>query len=134
MNPEIHTHHPVYAGGLLLLIAAPVHILVPQEVSIGLAAITLSLIGGAYIGFGAQANDLKTMVMELVVACLFGLAALTGLFWHWSAIPLGLAVHAIWDLLHHRPDFGAQVPQWYIPLCVVFDLSAALLLVILYAT
>ena len=93
----------------------------------------LSLIGGAYIGFGAQANDGKTLALELVVAVLFGAAALTGLLWHWISIPVGLALHAIWDLLHHRRIVGARVPHWYIPFCVVFDISAAFFLVILYA-
>ncbi|EPX77564.1 hypothetical protein thalar_03289 [Litoreibacter arenae DSM 19593] len=105
----------------------------PQDVSIALAAVSLSLIGGAYIGFGARSDSFPAFAMELVVASMFGMAALTGLFLHWSAIPIGLTLHAVWDLLHHNPRFGATVPRWYIPLCIVFDLAAALFFIILYA-
>lgn len=133
MESGFHVRRPAILGGLLFIVAAPVHLVVVQDVSIAISAITLSMIGGAYIGFGAQANDGKTLALELVVAVLFGAAALAGLLWHWIAIPLGLASHAIWDLLHLRPIVGARVPHWYIPLCVVFDVSAALFLVMLYA-
>ena len=133
MKTELEVRHPAYVGGLLFLVTAPIHLFVTHEVSVVVAAVTLSLIAGAYIGFGAQANNLQTMLTELLVACFFGLVALAGLLWHWGAIPFGLAMHALWDLLHHRPTFGARVPHWYIPFCVVYDLAAALFFVVLYA-
>ena len=132
MQEKLQIRRPAIAGGLLFIATAPVHFIVDQDVSIAIAAVTLSLIGGAYIGFGAQANELRTMILELLFAAFFGLAALTGLMWHWAAIPFGLAIHAGWDLLHHKPLFGASVPRCYIPFCVVYDLSAALFLVFLY--
>ncbi|KQI67676.1 hypothetical protein AN189_14160 [Loktanella sp. 3ANDIMAR09] len=133
MESEFHVRRPALLGGLLFIVSAPVHFVVTQDVSIAIAAVTLGMIGGAYIGFGAQANDSKTLALELLVAVLFGMAALAGLLWHWIAIPLGLALHAIWDLLHHKPIVGARVPRWYIPFCVIYDLSAAIFLVMLYA-
>ncbi|PXW67218.1 hypothetical protein C7964_10848 [Loktanella sp. PT4BL] len=133
MESEFHVRRPALLGGLLFIVSAPVHFVVTQDVSIAIAAVTLGMIGGAYIGFGAQASDSKTLALELLVAVLFGMAALAGLLWHWIAIPLGLALHAIWDLLHHKPIVGARVPRWYIPFCVIYDLSAAFFLVMLYA-
>ena len=133
MDTELNVRHPAPIGGLLFLISAPVHLFLPQEPSIALSAVTLSLIGGAYIGFGARSEQLSAMALEFLVACLFGLTALAGLLWHWSAIPIGLAAHAVWDLMHQNPSFGAKVPRWYIPLCVVYDLAAALFLVVIYA-
>ena len=59
---------PAAVGAVLLLIAA----------------ITLALIGGAYFGFGATANSLKTFCAELAVAVLFAATALrdcSGLLW-----------------------------------------------------
>ncbi len=70
MESELNVHHPAFFGGFLFIISAPVHFIVPQDVSIVIAAVTLSLIGDAYIGFEAQANDLRTMVLELLVAAL----------------------------------------------------------------
>ena len=119
-------------GALLFLISTPIHLFLSQETSIAVSAITLSLIGGAYIGFGARSENLNAMALELFVAFLFGVTALAGLLWHWSAIPVGLVAHAIWDLMHHNSSFGAKVPKWYIPLCVVYDLAAALFLAVIY--
>ena len=42
------------------------------------------------------------------------------------------SAHAVWDLLHHNGAFGAPVPKWYIPFCVVFDLLAAAFFLVLY--
>lgn len=124
--------YPTIVGGALFIPTVPLHLLLPQSTSIAVAAITLALIGGAYIGFGATASSSRVFFMEMMVAGLFGTAALAGLLWHWSAIPVGLALHALWDLAHHNGLFGAPVPKWYIPFCVVIDLAAAVFLVILY--
>ncbi|QEE34618.1 hypothetical protein FTO60_02170 [Octadecabacter sp. SW4] len=126
-------NRPTFVGGALFAVTVPFHLLLPQDYSITLAAVTLALIGGAYIGFGAGADNFTTFSMELAVACLFGVAALVGIWWHWSALPIGLAAHAFWDMAHHNGTFGAPVPRWYIPLCVIFDLAAAAFLVVLYA-
>ena len=133
MTFAVHIDRPIVIGGSLFIIFAPVHIFLSEEESIVLAAVTLSLIGGAYIGFGAQLNNLKTMLTELFVACLFGVAAFAGVFLRRSIIPLALTLHAGWDMLHHNQKLGARVPNWYIPFCVVFDLAAALFLLVLYA-
>jgi hypothetical protein len=45
--------------------------------------------------------------------------------------PLGLALHALWDILHHKSRRLASVPNW-IPFCVSFDLLAAAFFIQLY--
>jgi hypothetical protein len=49
-------------------------------------------------------------------------------------LALGLALHGIWDLLHH-PDctiVGTQgVPAWYVPFCAVYDFSAAVAILLI---
>lgn len=125
---------PGAAGAGLFLLTVPIHRAVPETVSIAIASVTLALIGGAYIGFGALAGTWRDLGLEFAVAVLFGLAALAGLIWHWSAIPAALLIHALWDLAHHRGRFGAPVPAWYIPFCVAFDLGAAGVFTLLYAT
>lgn len=131
MNQPI-VNRPGLVAGSLLAITVPIHLLLPQSGSVALAAVTLFLIGGAYIGFGARSENFSTFAIELAVASLFGMAAFLGLLWHWSALAIGLAAHAAWDLAHHNGLLGAPVPRWYIPMCVFFDLAAALFLVILY--
>ena len=111
---------------------APVHMFLEPDASITVAAVTLALIGGAYIGFGAADGRSRMFWSELGIAILFGAAAVLGLLWHWSALPLGLALHALWDLLHHNSRKLARIPEWYIPLCVVYDLLAAAFLILLF--
>lgn len=123
---------PLLLGGGLFIVSAPLHLVVARDVSVAIAAITLALIGGAYIGFAARSASQKVFWGELLVAVGFGLAALAGLFWSPLAIGIGLILHAGWDLLHHRPGFGAGVPGWYIPFCVAFDVIAGVFLVALY--
>ena len=123
---------PSAVGAGLFVVTAPIHLLVPQEISVAVASVTLALIGGADIGFGATSRSLRTFWSELGVAVLFGLAALAGMLWNPLALPAGLAAHAGWDLLHHGGRVGAPVPRWYIPFCVVFDLLAAGFLLALY--
>ncbi|MSU90606.1 hypothetical protein GE300_13440 [Rhodobacteraceae bacterium 2CG4] len=121
-------------GAVLFLVFAPVHLMVAQDVSVAIAAVTLALIGGAYVGFGAASDSRTAFWLELAVAVLYGLTAVLGLLWHPMALPAGLAAHALWDLAHHNGLFGARVPRWYIPFCVVFDLLAAAFLFVLYLT
>lgn len=106
MNQPI-VNRPGLVAGSLFVITVPIHLRLPQSESIALSAVTLSLIGGAHIGFGARAEKFSTFA-------------------------IGLAAHAVWDLAHHNGLFGAPVPRWYIPMCVLFYLAAALFLVILY--
>ncbi|WP_424972943.1 DUF6010 family protein [Dinoroseobacter sp. S76] len=123
---------PTWLGLTLFGLTLPAHLFVEQDSSLVLAAITLALIGGAYIGFGAADGRRSVFWSELAVALVFGAAAVAGLLWHWAALSLGLTLHALWDLAHHNARRLAWVPRWYIPFCVVFDLMAAAFLVLLY--
>ena len=125
-------HRPAWVGAGLFGITAPLHLFLEPNASVAVAAVTLALIGGAYIGFGAADGKARVFWSELAVAILFGTAAVLGMLWHWLALPLGLALHALWDLLHHKPNKLARIPGWYIPLCVVYDLLAASFLILLY--
>lgn len=124
---------PYLAGSVLFLATVPVHLLVSEAVSIAFAAVTLAVIAGAYLGFGSADGRRHVFFLEFAVAVAFALAAFAGLIWSPLAIPAALALHAIWDVLHHDGIFGARVPSWYVPLCVVFDLAAALFLFLLYS-
>lgn len=138
LDPGHHTKStdrvraPAWIGAGLFFATAPVHFVLSTEMSVIVAAVTLALIGGAYIGFGAVDGRPRVFWAELCVAVLFGLAAVLGILWHWSALPIALALHAGWDILHHSSRRLARIPGWYIPLCIVYDLSVAAFLVLLY--
>lgn len=128
----VFVHRPAWVGAGLFGITGPLHLFLEPNASVAVAAITLALIGGAYIGFGAADGKARVFWSELAVAILFGTAAVLGMLWHWLALPLGLALHALWDLLHYKPNKLARITGWYIPLCVVYDLLAASFLILLY--
>ena len=125
-------HSPVGFGVALFSVTAPIHLLINTETSIAIAAMILALIGGAYIGFAVADGRRDVFWSELAVALLFGAAAVLGILWHWVALPIGLALHAGWDLLHHYSHRLARIPKWYVPFCVVYDLLAAGFLILLY--
>ena len=123
---------PAWVGAGLFGITAPLHLFLELNASVAVAAVTLALIGGAYIGFGAADGRARVFWSELGAAILFGTAAVLRLLWHWFALPLGLALHALWNLAHHNSRRLARIPGWYIPLCIVYDLLAAFFLILLY--
>jgi len=123
---------PVIFGSALVAVMLPVHLLVPEPVSVKLAALTLGLIAGAYIGFAAADGRLRVIVTELAVACLFALGGLVGLLGQPLAIPAAIFLHAGWDLVHHQNRVGARIPQWYIPFCVIIDIVVGVVLFAYY--
>ncbi len=123
---------PILLGLALVAVILPVHFLVSEEMSIRIAALTLALIAGAYIGFAAADGRFSVLMLELVGSTIYAGAALAGLLWSPVLIPVGIMAHAIWDFLHHNHFFGARIPQWYIPLCVAVDVPVGLVLLALY--
>ena len=123
---------PSGMGAGLFGIAAPLHLFPDLHTSSAVSAITLALIGGAYIGFSAADGRPRVFLSELGVAILFGTAALLALLRQWIALTLGLAFHALWYLLQRNLRKLARVPESYIPLCIVYDLLAASFLILLY--
>ena len=122
----------IILGSTMIAMTLPIHFFVPHELSVQIAAITLAIIAGAYIGFAAHDGRLSVLVTELVGSALFGLAALIGLTVSALAIPLEIMAHAGWDLLHHNNFMGAPVPQWYIPFCMIVDVFFGGVLLWLY--
>lgn len=59
---------PVWVGVLFVLLTMPAHLFLDEKSSIALASITLALIGGAYIGFGAADGRARVFWAELAVA------------------------------------------------------------------
>lgn len=126
-------HRPIWLGAGLGILLVPLHFLVPSDLSLQIAALLLCVIAGAYIGFAAADGRPGAMVTEFAGAGLFGAAGLAGLNGYPLAIPIAIMAHAGWDWLHHT-TFGARVPGWYIPFCVVVDLLVGGALLALYLT
>lgn len=122
----------VLLSALVLGIAIPAHLLLSEEIGTLVIALAIAIIAGAYIGFGVSDGRSGVLIMEFIVAVLFGVMALLGILWspYWFAV--ALFTHGLWDLAHHNSSFGANVPRWYIPFCVVIDWIAAIGLILLF--
>lgn len=124
------SHHPVQAGLVLGLLPLPLHLLLPLALSHQLAALTLVLIAGVYMGYAFKDGRTKAILTELVTALAFTAAAWAGLNGAPMVIVAALALHGLWDSLHHSL-IDTAIPRWYIPFCATVDwLMAASLLAI----
>ena len=131
---QIHTFSSrIFLSAIVLGVAIPAHLILPDDISRLTIAISIAIIAGAYIGFGANDGRPWMFPTELCIAALFGVMALLGVIWSPYMFVAALFLHGVWDLIHHNGLFGAKVPHWYIPFCVVIDWVAAAGLFILFA-
>jgi hypothetical protein len=129
-NQHILARVPRTSGLILGILPLPLHIFIPVQLSYELAAITLVLIAGVYVGYAFQDGRSKTILVELSGAAAFAGAAWLGLNGYPMVIVVALAAHGFWDLLH-RNLITTDVPRWYIPFCAMFDwvMAAGLFLI-----
>lgn len=105
-----------------------------ERIAVEVTAATVAMVYGVYAGFAIKSGQLKDLAFEggfiLVGLASVVLGLETGS--HWLAV--GLLLHGVWDLLHHpahKIAGTAGVPAWYIPFCAVYDISAAIAIVLL---
>lgn len=72
----------LWLGLMLVGIMLPSHVVVPMILSVQIVAVTLAIIGGAYISIAAVDGSPKALVNELVGAAIFESEAVIGLR-HW---------------------------------------------------
>lgn len=107
-------------GGWLALATLPLHALLPQRLSVVLAALMLAAIGAIYVGFALRDGRTRAMATEIIVAALFLGAAAIGLTVDPWVIPAAYFAHGLWDAAHHR-HVDTAMPRWYIPFCALYD-------------
>src|SRR3954469_135896 len=108
-----HTHvmatHPLFTGSGLAVLSLPLHLFLPAQTSALLAALTLALIAGVYLGFAFVDGRLSVMTTELVVALAFTGAALVAAM-SWPAwVAVGIAAHG--TVLHG----SGSLAHWPLP-------------------
>jgi len=119
---------PVRSEVVLGFVPLPVHFFLSLEHSHQLAALTLVLISGVYLGYAFKDGRPRVIATELPAALGFAGAAWLGLNGFAALIIVALVVHGVWGLLHHNL-MKADLPRWYIPFCAAIDwgLAACLL-------
>jgi chromate transport protein ChrA len=110
--------------GLMVLTVILVQFLTYHQV-IELFAMAMVLIGSVYLGFGFKEKRIRFRNIEIASAVFFVIFALFGLWMSPWFIVAGLLLHGFWDLLHHQESNMTKIPEWYIPLCIIYDWAAA---------
>jgi hypothetical protein len=98
----------------------------------------LIVIATYYLLFAAMAQSTDALVAETFPVLLFATAAAVGFRNTRWIVVAALALHGIFDLLHHTVITNPGVPAWWPGFCLAYDLAAAaylaLLLVVRRAT
>ncbi|KEJ91040.1 DUF6010 family protein [Sulfitobacter donghicola] len=132
MNKQSHIFEriPLTSGLLLGVLPLPIHVFIPIQLSYELAAITLVLIAGIYIGYAFKDGRPNTVFLEFSVALAFAATAWVGMNGYPFMIIGALVAHGFWDLLHLKL-IKTDVPRWYIRFCVICDwvMAASLTLI-----
>lgn len=127
---NLFSRFPLHAGLIFGVFPLPLHLFLPLHMSHQLAALSVVVIAGIYVGFAFKDGRASVLRIELLGAAGFMAAAWLGLNGMPMAIVVALALHGLWDLLHHSP-IKTEIPDWYIGFCITTDwLMAAGLAVI----
>ncbi len=111
---------PYLSATVLAIATILVFLVLPDSWVQPSAAVLLAVIAGAYGGFAAKDGRVSAVLIELGGILVFGLLAVVGLR-EAMVLAAGYLAHGLWDLAHHRPGPQADLPGWWIPLCVVYD-------------
>jgi hypothetical protein len=78
-----------------------------------------------YVGFALAAGTNDWWATEVGGVLVFGALVVAGIRRYPYMLALGWALHVGWDTLLHTGLGTDFVPEWYVPLCVGFDLIVA---------
>ena len=120
---SLFARRPVITGIAVGIGSLAPHFFLPEQASLGFAAVLIALIAGIYFGFAVMNGSVRDQFVEFNVTGLFAVAALLGLLLWPILLALAYFGHALWDLAHHNKSRLSLVaiPQWYVPWCVVID-------------
>lgn len=87
----------------------------------GFYPIVLMVIASYYVLFAAMGASSRTLVIEILVACGFLLAAALGFRKSLWFVVAGLVGHGVFDFFHHVFIQNPGVPAWWPGFCLAFD-------------
>lgn len=93
--------------------------------------VVLIVIAFLYILFAAMAHSSDALVAEAVPALLFVTAAAIGFRRNLWIVVAGLALHGVFDFIHHDLIDNPGVPAWWPGFCLSYDVAAAAYLAVL---
>jgi len=121
---KLWTRNPAIAGMTLAVPIIAVYASLPDRLAVVGAALLLVAVAAVYLGFAFADGSPARIATEFVGVGIFGSGALIGVDGPVYVIPTALALHAVWDWLHHPRALGG-VPRWYPTAYAFLDLPLA---------
>jgi hypothetical protein len=94
-------------------------------------ATVLLVVASYYLLFAAMAKSTDALVAECFPVVLFVAAAALGFRRTPWLLVAGLALHGVFDLIHHLVITNPGVPAWWPGFCMAYDVTAAAYLAVL---
>jgi len=116
----------VLIGFILAVTTIVVHQSLDGTKGLELTSFLMIMIGAVYFGFALMSHHKQAAAIEIVVAILFVLIGIFGLWFSPWLLVAGLFLHGVWDLVHHNNTYLVEIPKWYIPFCATYDMTMAL--------
>ena len=121
-----------YAVGVILAIAVGLFAsLVGFDKERSFYPTVLIVIAAYYLLFAAMAKSTDALLAEVLPMLLFGAAAAVGFQRTLWIVAAALALHGVFDLIHHAAISNPGVPAWWPGFCLAYDLTAAAYLAVL---
>jgi hypothetical protein len=121
---ELWMRYPAIAGVALAAPSIAVYAALPDRLAPVGAALLLVAVAAVYLGFAFADGSPVRIVIEFIGLVVFGGAALVGIDGSIWIIPTFLALHPVWDWMHHPRALGGA-PTWFPTACALFDLPVA---------
>lgn len=87
--------------------------------------VVLIVIAALYLLFAAMAGSMESLVGEAVPALVFVVIAVLGFRTTPWLVVAGLALHGVFDWVHHAVIVNPGVPAWWPGWCLAYDVVAA---------
>ena len=129
--------HPVAVGereyliGLIVTVAVVAFaILVGFDRERAFYPTVLIVIAFYYVLFAAEGASARTLMIEIVVASCFSVAAVLGFKRSFWIVPVALAGHGVFDFFHRFFIDNPGVPRWWPGFCLASDVVFAMWLAV----
>jgi hypothetical protein len=87
--------------------------------------VVLIVVASYYVLFAAMAQSTDALFAEALAAALFVAAAALGFRRTLWIVVAGLAMHGVFDFVHHGLITNPGVPAWWPGWCLAYDVTAA---------
>jgi hypothetical protein len=87
-----------------------------------MATTILVAIAFIYVGFSLKGNTVSDIILECTMALFFYFLALIGYTRKPLLIAIGIILHGVWDILHHRGMLlHTDIPGYWPSFCLIVD-------------